>query len=102
MNNGITTDKAGFYCLDGNRVIGEFTGESGHRYFSDLPEDEDNLNWGRDNGATHLIEARGDINWACRYARVLKTVVYVAVDVDENNRAIWEKWPITSHRIFNP
>tara|TARA_R110000850_G_scaffold241392_1_gene365974 strand:- start:1279 stop:1626 length:348 start_codon:yes stop_codon:yes gene_type:complete len=100
MNNGITTNKEGVICLDGNKVIGQFTDQSGHRYFSELSQDEDNLNWGLDHGATHLIEARGDLNWACRYARVLKTVVHVLVDVDSDNHPVWESWPIKNRRTF--
>ena len=100
MNNGITTDKEGFFCLNGNKVSGQFTDQSGHRYFSELSQDEDNLNWGLDHGATHLIEARGDLNWACRYARVLKTVVHVLVDVDSDNKPVWESWPIKNRSTF--
>ena len=100
MNNGISTDSAGFLCLHGERVIGQFTDQSGHRYFSELSHDEDNLNWGLDHGATHIIEARGDLNWACRYARVLKTVVHVLVDVDSDNKPVWESWPIKNRRTF--
>lgn len=35
-----------------------------------------------------------------RAARVLKTVVYIAVDEDENGMVI-EKWPLKGHRIWN-
>ena len=45
-------------------------------------------------GATHLVDT-GDIGWPWRYAKVLKTVAYVAVDEDDSG-IIWEKWPIAA------
>ncbi len=36
-----------------------------------------------------------------RYARILKTVAYIAVDEDEYGLPVVEKWYITSHRKFS-
>ena len=36
-----------------------------------------------------------------RYARVLKTVAYIAVDEDEYGQPVVEKWNITSHRTYS-
>ena len=36
-----------------------------------------------------------------RTARVLKTVVYVAIDEDEYGNAVWDKWQIKDHRMYN-
>ena len=99
MNNGVSTDKAGFICLDGNRVVGSFHDESGQRYFSECNHEEMN-DWSAQIGATHLIECSNDRNWGMRYAKVLKTVVHVAVDVDENDQPVWESWPIRGHKFF--
>lgn len=35
-----------------------------------------------------------------RYARVLKTVVYVAVDEDAFGNPVMEKWKIKMHRMY--
>jgi hypothetical protein len=36
-----------------------------------------------------------------RYARVLKTVAYIAVDEDEYGLPVVEKWDITSHKVWD-
>ena len=44
----------------------------------------------------HIVYVRDGI----RAARVLKTVVHIAVDEDENGMVI-EKWSLKGHRIWN-
>lgn len=51
-------------------------------------------------GATHTLVVDDVVGFPFRAAKVLKTVVYVAVDEDENG-IVWEKWPIKKHRIFS-
>ena len=41
----------------------------------------------------HLLET----NDGQRYARILKTVAYIAVDEDQYGQPVVEKWNITSH-----
>lgn len=36
-----------------------------------------------------------------RYARILKTVAYIAVDEDEYGLPVVEKWDITSHKKYS-
>lgn len=103
MIRGINTDKSGHVTLDGNRVIGSFHDNSGLRYYSLLGTDiNDNPvdSYGHSIGATHLIECSGDISWGCRYAKVLKTRVHVAVDEDEDG-TIWQTWAIKGNRTFS-
>ena len=35
-----------------------------------------------------------------RYARVLKTVAYIAVDEDAHGQPVIEKWHITNHKLW--
>lgn len=35
-----------------------------------------------------------------RYARVLKTVAYIAVDETADGEPVWDKWEIASHREY--
>lgn len=37
---------------------------------------------------------------AFRYARVLKTVAYIAVDEDDTGRPVVEKWNIKQNRVY--
>jgi len=42
--------------------------------------------------------------WACRYAKVLKTVAYVVTDEAEDGSPVVEKWYIKpgSHKLYTP
>lgn len=46
--------------------------------------------WARDQGALHTIE----LSHGNRFGIVLKTVVKVIVDEDENGNAVWESWAV--------
>lgn len=66
-------------------------------YFTPLQPDDE---YGKSILATHLLEVSNDsFHWPYRYARILKTVAYVATDEDEFG-PIWDKWPIKNHRLF--
>lgn len=47
----------------------------------------------------HVIYVGGTTGPGTRLAKVLKTVVFVVVDEDENGPVV-QKWPIKQHRIY--
>jgi hypothetical protein len=53
--------------------------------------------WTAKHGATHAIYMS---DGSTRGARILKTVAHVIVDEDENG-AVWERWPIKRHFNFH-
>lgn len=55
--------------------------------------------YGLKHGATHLVYVGGDpcFGWPYRYAKIKKTVVYVATDEDDYGFPVWEKWHIKNH-----
>jgi hypothetical protein len=55
---------------------------------------------GEEIGATHRIFVADVIGWPYRYAKVLKTVAYVAIDEDDEGCAVWEKWDIKKCREY--
>ena len=77
-------------------VTGQFIEYTYNHVFEYRPVDEDS--WGLRNGFPYEI-AIGDLG-DTRYAKVLKTVVYVVIDQDENGDPIVDKWKIKKHLIF--
>lgn len=66
--------------------------------FSEYAENTiDITQFGWDADLPHIIYVQGGF----RYARVLKTVVYVSVDEDEFGQPVIEKWYIKSHRQYS-
>lgn len=47
---------------------------------------------------TNVIDG---IDMGYRYAKVLKTVAWVVVDVDDNDDPIYDKWEIKDHRFYD-
>ena len=78
--------------------IGAFTEvDAGNVFEYSLNDDQE-----RDYGWTHKVwVASGKIgnDSGFRYARVLKTRVYIAVDEDENGPVV-EKWYLKNHRNY--
>ena len=78
--------------------IGAFTEvDAGNTFEYSLNDDKE-----RDYGWTHKVwVASGKIgnDSGFRYARVLKTRVYIAVDEDENGPVV-EKWYLKNHRNY--
>jgi len=78
-------------------TIGEFRERTGGRWFfykanatGTMPD------------FPHLVRVSDNpINdWGFRYARVLKTVAYVAVDESADGQPIIEKWNITAQNVY--
>jgi len=68
--------------------------------FKKLPNEEQ-YDWGRKQGATHLIFVGGpECMWNCRYAKVKKTVCYVATEEDDFGNTVWEKWLIKGRKEY--
>lgn len=55
----------------------------------------DNL-WAIEQGFMHEVDVLDGV----RFARVLKTVVYVCVDEDAYGKAVFEKWNIKNHSLY--
>ena len=53
--------------------------------------------WHKEQGATHEIEVKD----GTRGAIVHKTVAHVIIDEDDQGRAVWEKWPLKGHNVYN-
>ena len=53
-------------------------------------------NWGTDNGLMYEIDVLNGI----RFAKILKTIAYVAIDEDENGLPILERWEFVRHEKY--
>ena len=86
---------------------GHFQEKSGKRYFEfhsigNPPNDFDlPIDW-KPDGTTHIVRVSessvGTLPCGMspyRFAKVFQTVAYIAVDEDENGKAVWEKWQVT-------
>lgn len=56
--------------------------------------------WAQQQGLKYEVAVCSLAKRQVRYANVLKTVAYIAVDEDENGNAVLEKWQIANHRKF--
>ncbi len=82
----------------GQPVIGSFVSKETNAYFEYSDQPILHNQWAIDQGATHVVYVC-DVFCNTRAACVLKTVVYIGVDEDENGNMVWEKWPIKQHRL---
>jgi len=83
--------------IDTNKVLGCFNHKETGALF-EYSKEAHNA-WATSQGATHSIYVN-DIHCSTRGAIVKKTVAYVMIDEDERGNAVWEKWPIKSHRVY--
>ena len=74
---------------------GEFFLRETCKWFTFEKNTEDN--WGSLHGLTHKV----DVLDGQRYAKVLKTVAYIAVDEDPNGQPVLEKWEISRLKIWH-
>ena len=89
-----------------SEVMGSFTHKDTNVRFEIyplLPSDT----WAKKEGATHQIHPFGKTygtqiagDYHIRYAKIKKTVVYVAVDEDHAGRPVWEKWKIKQFQWY--
>lgn len=75
------------------KTIGAFK-EKEHGHWFEYRETSDE--WALEQGLTHEIAVAD----GKRYAKVKKTVAYVAIDEDDYGKAIIEKWKIAQHRVY--
>lgn len=83
-----------------NRILGQFTEKTCDQTFefanrSEVPGWAD-LTFAPEYTHTVWVGSAGEY----RYARVLKTVVYIITDEDENGNPVVEKWDIKGHRLY--
>lgn len=80
-------------------VIGQFREKTTNNIF-EFSENNDTETRFYEN-FSHKIWVGACVNdQGFRYANVLKTVAYVAVDEDECGRPVLEKWNIKNHRLY--
>lgn len=71
--------------------------------YAELDPSASHFEYDKAQGATHVVfvgpwsRPQPGIDRGTRAAIVKRTVAYVAVDEDENGRAVWEKWHIAKH-----
>lgn len=80
---------------DNRKADGQFQERGCGRWFEYRKTD----NWWAKQQGLQYVVAVGGLN-EMRFANILKTVAYIAVDEDENGNAIIEKWQITNHRKY--
>lgn len=51
--------------------------------------------------APHIIYVGGAVGDRTRYAKVLKTVAWVATDEDAEGQPVWQKWAIKEHHNYD-
>ncbi len=82
----------------GDNILGYFTEKN---YGNDFEFKDVDCQWLKDQGCTHEIAVGGaPHHYHYRGAKLLKTVVYVLVDENENG-AVWEKWNIKNRVNFD-
>jgi hypothetical protein len=86
-------------------ILGYIVNDSGANYeYAENLTDVSLLGWDAD--LPHIIYVRGvgkngQGDGESRYAKVLKTVIYVAVDEDENGQPVLEKWKLKRHEKYD-
>lgn len=83
------------YGADVPLLLGQFT-EKEHGHYFEYADRPFGLGGDFAPDATHVVYV--GYGGQYRFARVLKTVVYVATD--EEITAVWEKWSIKQHRHY--
>lgn len=48
----------------------------------------------------HIVYVGDGVGFRIRYARVLKTVAYIAVDEDDDGEPVLQKWQLKNHRQY--
>jgi len=48
----------------------------------------------------HIVYVGNGAGYRTRYARVLKTVAYIAVDEDDDGEPVLQKWQLKNHRQY--
>lgn len=71
--------------------IGVFVEKDTGNYF-EFSINEDHMAADENGGFTHKVWVGDTIGWPYRYAVVMKTVAYIAVDEDDEGLPVVEKW----------
>lgn len=77
-------------------ILGEITEREYGKYFEYAVRPVDGCDFAED--APHII-AMSD--GSTRYAKILKTVAWVAVDEAADGSPVWEKWALKAHREYD-
>lgn len=81
-------------------IIGRFNEVDVNRMF-EFSENRDDMTGAWDfPHKVWVTNPRPGIDHGFRYARVLKTVAYIAVDEDAYGQPVVEKWDIKQHRVY--
>jgi hypothetical protein len=81
----------GFFQQDGKPVEGEFQELQYKNWFEFRKTDNW---WAKEQGLDFEIAVRGLNGTDLRFAKILKSVAYIAIDEDEHGNAVLEKWRI--------
>lgn len=79
--------------LTKNPIAGTFTHAETGKHFTYVPTTDE---WALSMGLLDTIDVLDGV----RFAKVLKTVAYVAVDEAEDGSVVFEKWPLRSHTTW--
>ena len=82
------------YRMTDTKTIGEFQEKDFKQWFTISKTDNE---FAKANGLDFEIDVLDGV----RYAKILKTVAYVAVDEDEVGKPVLEKWDLAKLHWFN-
>lgn len=83
-------------------ILGCFAEKETGNYFEYAVRPDEGIDFAPD--CPHIVYVTNPItgvDHGFRYAKVLKTVAWIAVDEDENGDAVYEKWEIKQHRNYD-
>lgn len=89
-----------FDCGDGS-IVGCFEEVDCGNFFEFSQNDEEMTDSWQFPHKVWVTTPREGLDSGFRYARVLKTVAYIAVDEDAYGQPIVEKWSIKRHREYD-
>lgn len=83
-------------------ILGSFAEKECGCYFEYAVRPDEGIDFAPD--CPHIVYVTMPIpgvDHGFRYAKVLKTVAWIAVDEDENGDPVYEKWDIKQHRFYD-
>jgi hypothetical protein len=91
--NTAKISKENIMWTENAKNVGEFQEKDHHRHFTYRPTTDA---WALQNNLTHEI----DVLDGFRFARILKTVAYVAVDEAADGSPVIEKWSLAYNNVY--
>jgi len=83
-------------------LLGSFVEKDGGKLFEYAVRPDEGIDFAPD--CPHIVyvtNAIEGVDMGFRYAKVLKTVAWIAVDEDDNGEPVYEKWDIKQHRFYD-